>query len=91
MLLTLLSLIAGAPPTRLTQCTIFLNALRVKAAAQHSSSELGSAFALHFPCTVNLVGGAPTMRNTMRDVATRCRWSRVYYQILGGAKRQSRA
>ena len=27
-------------------------ALRVKAAAQHSSSELGSAFALHFPCSV---------------------------------------
>ena len=25
---------------------------RVKAAAQHSSSELGSAFALHFTCTV---------------------------------------
>ena len=29
------------------------NALRVWAAAQHSSSELGSAFALHHPCTVN--------------------------------------
>jgi hypothetical protein len=26
---------------------------RVKAAAQHSSSELGSAFALHFTCTSN--------------------------------------
>jgi hypothetical protein len=26
---------------------------RVKAAAQHSSSELGSAFALHFTCTCN--------------------------------------
>ena len=25
---------------------------RVKAAAQHSSSELGSAFTLHFPCNV---------------------------------------
>ena len=38
--------------------------VRVKAAAQHSSSELSSAFALHFPCTVNLVGGAPAMRDT---------------------------
>ena len=28
-------------------------ASRVKAAAQHSSSELGSAFTLHFPCNVN--------------------------------------
>ena len=27
-----------------------INVLRVKAAAQHSSSELGSAFALHFTC-----------------------------------------
>jgi len=27
---------------------------RVKAAAQHSSSELGSAFALHFPCIAGL-------------------------------------
>ena len=25
----------------------------MKAAAQHSSSELGSAFALHFSCSVN--------------------------------------
>ena len=37
--------------------------VRVKAAAQHSSSELGSALALHFPCSVNLVGGAPAMRD----------------------------
>ncbi len=37
--------------------------VRVKAAAQHSSSELGSALALHFPCTVNLAGGAPAMRD----------------------------
>ena len=29
------------------------DALRVKAAAQHSSSELGSAFTLHFTCIVN--------------------------------------
>lgn len=28
------------------------NALRVKAAAQHSSNKLDSAFALHFPCTL---------------------------------------
>lgn len=28
----------------------FENALLVKAAAQHSSSKLDSAFALHFPC-----------------------------------------
>ena len=27
------------------------NALRVKAAAQHSSNKFDSAFALHFPCT----------------------------------------
>ena len=27
---------------------------RVKAAAQHSSSELGSAFTLHFTCTCHL-------------------------------------
>ncbi len=27
---------------------------RIKAAAQHSSSELGSAFTLHFICIVNL-------------------------------------
>ena len=33
-------------------CNAFGDALRVKAAAQHSSSELGSAFALalHLPC-----------------------------------------
>ena len=30
----------------------FENALLVKAAAQHSSSKLDSAFALHFPCTL---------------------------------------
>ena len=34
-------------------CRALGNALRVWAAAQHSSSELGSAFALHHPCTVN--------------------------------------
>ena len=33
-------------------CSAFGDALRVKAAAQHSSSELGSAIALHFTCTV---------------------------------------
>ena len=32
-------------------CSAFEDALRVKAAAQHSSSELGSAFALHHNCT----------------------------------------
>ena len=40
-------------------------ALRVKAAAQHSSSELGSAFALHFPCNVKgeeTTGSAQTWR-----------------------------
>jgi hypothetical protein len=31
-------------------CSAFGDALRVKAAAQHSSSELGSAFALRFTC-----------------------------------------
>jgi len=36
--------------------------------------------ALHFPCTVDLVGGAPAMRD-----------KRVSNIILGGAKRQSRA
>ena len=57
--------------------------VRVKAAAQHSSSELGSALALHFPCSVNLVGGAPAMRDK--------RVSNIINQFLGGAKRQSRA
>ena len=33
-------------------CSAFGDALRVKAAAQHSSSELGSAFTLHFTCIV---------------------------------------
>ena len=33
-------------------CSAFGDALRVKAAAQHSSSELGSAFTLHFTCNV---------------------------------------
>ena len=35
------------------QC-IWGNALRVRAAAQHSSSELGSAFTLHLTCTVKI-------------------------------------
>ena len=38
------------------KCSTFAYAFemhrRVKAAAQHSSSELGSAFALHFTCTI---------------------------------------
>ena len=34
-------------------CNAFGDALRVKAAAQHSSSELGSAFTLHRSCIVN--------------------------------------
>ena len=36
-------------------CSAFKDVLRIKAAAQHSSSELGSAFALHFICNVNQV------------------------------------
>ncbi|MBR4238676.1 MAG: hypothetical protein IKQ03_04610 [Prevotella sp.] len=31
-------------------CCAFEDAQRLKAAAQHSSSELGSAFVLHFNC-----------------------------------------
>ena len=31
-------------------CSAIRDALRLKAAAQHSSSELGSALALHFNC-----------------------------------------
>ena len=37
-------------PIFLYLCDAFGDASRVKAAAQHSSSELGSAFALHFTC-----------------------------------------
>ena len=40
-------------------------ALRVKAAAQHSSSKLSSAFTLHFPCTVNQKRKARTQ--SMKD------------------------
>lgn len=42
--------------TKVKKCVILQriseNALRVKAAAQHSSNKLDSAFALHFPCTL---------------------------------------
>ena len=43
----------GFARKKLYLCRALGNALRVWAAAQHSSSELGSAFALHHPCTVN--------------------------------------
>jgi len=36
---------------KLYLCNAFRDALRIKAAAQHSSSELGSAFTLHFICS----------------------------------------
>lgn len=42
--------------TKVKKCVILQriseNALRVKAAAQHSSNKLDSAFALQFPCTL---------------------------------------
>ena len=44
--------------------------VRVKAAAQHSSSELGSAFALHFTCSTCDSGKAQGGRR-LPDVVSR--------------------
>ena len=43
----------GSVGKMLYLCNAFGDALRVKAAAQHSSSELSYAFTLHFTCSVN--------------------------------------
>ena len=48
--------------------------IRVKAAAQQSSSKLGSAFTLHFTCSVI------KSDYRMREAATRCSWSHLVVQ-----------
>ena len=45
-------------------CRTFKDALRIKAAAQQNSSELGSAFALHFICTLKSSGKRKQKRLT---------------------------
>ena len=49
-------------------CNAFRDALRIKAAAQHSSSELGSAFALHFICIVKVDGAKKEHRTHKRTL-----------------------